>query len=352
MSIERGDLSNAVTRDENDAFARLVEPHRAELERFALRTAGGDRGLAEEAMQDALLNAYRSMRAGARPENVRPWLYAIVRNSVLNALRGQRPSLPLPDESHGGCHDAATAAVERREWMSWLMGAIVALPPRQRDALVSYAFEGRSHREIASAMGTSVSAVKTLLHRARRALQEAQPSSLAVLPGAAMTLLRRAGAHARHLAAAKLGAKGAAAVGWQALVAATVATSVAILAHGGAGPLPASALTPDGGAAVARSASHGRRGGPRHTHKPRETPAARVRREGRHALRECVGGGRLSRSLSRDALRYAARHVPEEARQYTDCEQVLRHAQLRRPHVRRLHGRRTPRRAHPRRRRG
>ncbi len=346
MSTERGDLLDAVTRGESDAFARLMEPYRAELERFALRTAGGDRGLAEEAMQEALLSAYRSIRGGARPDNVRPWLYTIVRNSALNALRGQRPAVPLQDEGHGGCQDAATREVERREWMDWLMGAIVELPPRQRDALVSYAFEGRSHREIAGAMGTSVSAVKTLLHRARRTLQQAQPSSLALLPGAATTFVRRFGAHARNLAAAKLGAKGAAAVGWQALVAATVATSVALLAHGGAGPLPASALTPNGGAAVARTASHGRRGGPRHSRGPHETHTARVRREGRHALRECVDGKRLSRGLSRDALRYAARHLPEEARQYTDCEQVLRHAQLGR-----LRGRRSPHRSHARRRR-
>ncbi len=337
---------DAVTHSENDAFARLIEPYCAELERFALRIAGGDRGLAEEAMQEALLNAYRAIRGGTRPENVRPWLYTIVRNSVLNALRGQRPSLPLPDESRGGCHDAATSAVERREWMEWLMGAIVELPPRQRDALVSYAFEGRSHREIAGAMGTSVSAVKTLLHRARRTLQEAQPASLAMLPGAVVTLTRRVGAHARNLAAAKLGAKGAAAVGWQALVAATVATSVALLAHGGAGPLSASALTPSSGAAP-HAASHGRHGGPRHPRKPHETHAVEVRREGRHALRECVSGRRLSRSLSRDALRYAARHLPEEAREYTDCEQVFRHAQLRR-----LHGYRAPCRSHARHRRG
>lgn len=346
MSAERGDPLDALTRGEHDAFALLVEPYRAELERFALRTAGGDRCLAEEAMQEALLNAYRAIRGGARPENVRPWLYTIVRNSVLNALRGQRPSLPLPDESHGGCHDAATSAVERREWMDWLMGAIVELPPRQRDALVSYAFEGRSHREIAGAMGTSVSAVKTLLHRARRTLQEAQPASLGMLPGAVMALTRRAAAHARNLAAAKLGAKGAAAIGWQALVAATVATSVAIFAHGG-GPLPASALTPAGGAAAARTASHGRHGRPRHTHHPHQTDDARVRREGRHALRECLSGRRLSLSLSRAALRYAARHMPEEAREYTDCEQVLRRAQLRH-----LDGRRTPRRSRARHRRG
>lgn len=344
MSAERGDLPDAVMRGESGAFARLAEPYRAELERFAVRMAGGDASLAEEVMQEALLNAYRSIRAGARPENVRPWLYAIVRNCALNMLRGRRTAVPLSEESHGGCQEAATHELERREWMDWLMGAIGALPPRQRDALVAYAFEGRSHREIAGTMGTSVSAVKTLLHRARRTLEAAQPSSPAAVPGAAMTLVRRAGVHARRVVAAKLGAKGAAAVGWQALVAATVATSVALLAHSGAGPLPASAQTPNGGVATARAASQGRHGPSDDRRNQSATRAAAVRREGRRALRECLNGRRLSRGLSRGALRYATGHLSEDAREYTECEQVFRHAQLAR-----LRGRRAPRRRRARR---
>lgn len=327
MSTEQEDLINAVVRGESDAFAQLAEPYRAELQRFALRIVDGDAGLGEEVLQEAMLSAYRSIREGARPENVRAWLYVITRNCALNALRGRRPMVSLTEDSYGGAHDTAVHEVERREWMEWLMGAIVALPPRQRDALVASAFEGRSQQEIAGSMGTSVPAVKTLLHRARRTLQAAQPSSLVAVPVAAITRVRGAGAHARNLFAAKLGTKGIVAAGLQVLVAATVATGVAIVAHGAAGPVPASALTPRGGLAARTSAQHA---GHRDRRGRHETRAAKVRREGRRALRECARGRLLSRGLSHAALRYAARHMPEEMREYTECEGALWRAQLRR----------------------
>jgi RNA polymerase sigma-70 factor (ECF subfamily) len=327
MSAEREDLLDAVARGEDDAFARLAGPYREELRGFAVRMVGGDAGLGEEVTQEALLRAYRSICAGSRPGNVRAWLYAIVRNTALNALRSQRPAVPLSEAAHHGPHDEATRELEVREWMDWLMGAIVALPPRQRDALVASAFEGRSQREIAAGMGTSVPAVKTLLHRARRALEAAQPSPLAALPVALLALLRRGGAHARGILAAKVGTKGIAAVTWQTVVAATVATGVAIIAHGGAGPVGAIALTPSGGphaAPVALRARAARRPAPG---EPQLPSRARIRGEARHALHECETGHRISKKLSGDALLYASRHVPEDAREYTECEQLLRGAQ-------------------------
>ncbi len=331
MSAEPEDLLDAVARGEDRAFALLAGPYRDELRCFALRIVGGGDGLAEEVVQEALLRAYRSICSGSRPENVRAWLYAIVRNCALNALRSRRDVVPLPEAARAGPRDEPTREVEVREWMDWLMGAIVALPPRQRDALVASAFEGRSQIEIAGSMGTSVPAVKTLLHRARRTLEAAQPSPLVAVPFAALALVRRAGAHARALLAAKIGTKGLAAVTWQTVVAATVATGVAIVAHGGAGPVPAIALTHREGSAAAPAALRARASGGHAPEGPQQLSPARVRREARRALHECVSGHRLSRALSGDALLYASRHVPEDAREYTECEQILRRAQLGRP---------------------
>jgi RNA polymerase sigma-70 factor (ECF subfamily) len=330
MTTERDDLLTRVARGDSGAFAQLTDPHRAELGRFAARTLGGDAGLAEEVVQESLLKAYRSIREGARPDNVRAWLYAIVRNGALNARRDRRIELPLSDSDlQAGGHDEASREVELREWMDWLMGAIGALPSRQRDVLVAHAFEGRNHEEIAGSMGTSVPAVKTLLHRARRRLQADRPFSPAMLPAAILTLAGRVRSHARGILAAKLGTKGAVATGWQVLVVATIATGVAIVAHGGAGPAPASALTPSGGVAAPAGAHRGHHGAKAHG-KHHETPAARVRSEGHRAIHECIRGKRLSPDLSSEALRFATRHLTQAAREYTECEQVFRNAQLRR----------------------
>ncbi len=334
MSAEPNELLDAVARGESDAFARLTGAYRDELHCFAVRMVAGDAGLAEDVVQEAMLRAYRSICGGSRPENVRAWLYAIVRNTALNALRSRRAAVPLSEAAHAGEHDEATREVEAREWMDWLMGAIGALPPRQRDALVASAFEGRSQREIAAGMGTSVPAVKTLLHRARRTLEDARgawASHPAVLPLAAFALLRRACGHARGALAAKLGTKGVAAAAWQTLLAATVATGVAIIAHGGAGTPPAIALTPQGRPALAPAALHTRTPRREAPEGPAALTPARIRHEARRAVHECLYGHRLSRSLSGDALLYASRHLSEDSREYTECEQILRHAQLGRP---------------------
>ncbi len=64
---------------------------------------------------------------------------------------------------------------------------------------------------------------------------------------------------------------------------------------------------------------------------PQQLSPARIHSEARRALRECVMGHRISKKLSGDALLYASRNVPEDAREYTECEQVLRRTQLGRP---------------------
>ena len=336
MITGHDDLFTAIASGESGAFALLMDPWRAELERYALRMAKGNLGLAEEVMQEAQLKAYRSIHAGARPESTRAWLYTIVRNCALNAVRDARDGEPLPEDCQGSpCPDPAARAAELHEWMDWLMGAIVALPSRQRDALVASAFEGRSQQEIAGSMGTTVPAVKTLLHRARRTLEAAQPSSLATVPASLLVLARRAGTHARGLLAAKVGTKGMAAAGWQVLVAATVATSVAIVAHGGAGPVLASTLKPSGGVQAPmpnkqRPTRLGTTG-----HRNHEPPPATIRREARHAVRACTTGHALPRRLSRGALRYAARHLSEDEREYTECERTFLHAEFGRSQVHR-----------------
>ncbi len=237
MTPEQQRLLDILQDGEPAAFARLLEPYRAELER-AVRRMLRDRCAAEEVMQEALLKAFRSLRGGTRPGNLRAWLHTVVRNCAVNALRTERVQLPL--DEHECCEPSATTAavVEQQEWMDWLMGAIVALPPRQRDALVAQAFEGRSHLEIATSLGTSVPAVKTLLHRARRTLTAAQPSALAASLPAVLIRPWRGLARLKGWLTLDAGAKGMAS-SWQVLAAITVASGVIVATHSVTAPAPA-----------------------------------------------------------------------------------------------------------------
>jgi RNA polymerase sigma factor (sigma-70 family) len=145
--------------------------------------------LAEDVLQDAMLNAYRAIAAGAMPENLEAWLFTLVRNCVVNTRRATRATVPLEDHHELAVEHSTSALLEQHEWMDWLTGAIGGLPVRQREALLGHVFEGRSHAEIATRQGTTVAAVKTLIHRARRGLAGSVSSpwhsvSLPILAGA------------------------------------------------------------------------------------------------------------------------------------------------------------------------
>jgi len=327
MTSEQESLLDRLAEGEVAAFERLIEPHRLELQRFAVRLLAGARCLAEEVLQEGMLNAYRAVRDGVRPENLLAWLFTVVRNCALNALRARRPEVLLDDRASVAFADVG-AEVEQREWLDWLMGAILALPPRQREALVAQAFEGQSQVEIARALGTSVPAVKTLLHRARRALVAAQSSSFGAVLPALRSLRRGAVAHLKAAVPVKLGAKGAA-FGWQVLALITVASGVLAVTHAGAGTAPAQArpATPGTGHPAAQPVADVQPANAQ-PHPSPERSAALVRLEGRRAVHRCSTGRRLAGSVSEAALRYASRHLSEDAREYTECERELASAQL------------------------
>jgi RNA polymerase sigma factor (sigma-70 family) len=168
-----------VRADRDEAFEAIVRRHRAALLAFARRMLRGSGADPEDVLQDAFIRAHGALRADSRAIALRPWLYMIVRNRALDSLRAPRPA-------RGGFDDALAARpggldpcaiLERREELRMLTGAMAALPPRQRTALIMHVLDGRSHREVAHELHTSVQATKSLLTRARAHL--AQETGLA-----------------------------------------------------------------------------------------------------------------------------------------------------------------------------
>ena len=160
-----------LTRDGNDrAFEAIVQRYRRPLLRYCSRLLPAAR--AEDALQQAFLSAHRAIHAGDAELNLRPWLYRIAHNASLNLLR-----------QHGFDHEQVTEEIdgvdtppqifERGERLRTVVAAVRDLPPRQRDAIVLQAMEGRSYDEIAAELGVSDGAVRQLLNRARNTLREA-----------------------------------------------------------------------------------------------------------------------------------------------------------------------------------
>jgi RNA polymerase sigma-70 factor (ECF subfamily) len=132
----------------------------------------GDEAEAEDVAQDAMLRLWRQAgdwRAGEA--RISTWLYRVTHNLCIDRIRKRRPSADIEDVAEP--HDPAPSVLERlanSEESRALARAILALPDRQRQALVLRHFEGISNPEIGERLECSVEAVESLLARARRQL--------------------------------------------------------------------------------------------------------------------------------------------------------------------------------------
>jgi hypothetical protein len=252
---------------------------------------------------------------------MRAWLYAVVHNAAINAVRAPQPPVSLEAYHSVAGESTPSEAIEQREWLEWLMGAIGTLPARQRDALVGHALEGRSYRELASREQTTVSAIKALIHRARRGLVEGSP--LHALAAPFLLISRRLTGFTAHRAlAGKLSANGITGMLVAALGTATLTSG--LLLSGQAGHSVAIAASHQQAGSTHAGVHHQPGGGETRTPQTKRSPAARLHHEVRRATAECENGRRLDRRLRVAALRYAASHLTTMQMEYTNCEQILR----------------------------
>src|SRR5262249_7474244 len=154
------------------AYAELVERHRAELEARSRRMLGSVHD-AEDALQEALLRAWRSLPQFEGRGSARWWLHRILTNAALDLIR-RRPTRVVPIEEEGpaaGPESDPHGRFERRETVERaLVTADRILTERQRAVLVLREVLGFSADESAQRLGLSVAAVNSALQRARAAI--------------------------------------------------------------------------------------------------------------------------------------------------------------------------------------
>jgi RNA polymerase sigma-70 factor (ECF subfamily) len=154
---------------DRDAFPELVRRHQDRLWRVALRTLG-DADDAADALQDALLSAYRAA-AGYRGEAaVTTWLHRIVVNACLDLARRRaaRPTRPLDETSVAQQPEADR--VGAWETASDVLAALRELPVEQAAALVLVDVEGYPVAEVATMLEVPVGTVKSRCARGRARL--------------------------------------------------------------------------------------------------------------------------------------------------------------------------------------
>jgi RNA polymerase sigma-70 factor, ECF subfamily len=199
---ERAHLEQA-RRGEEGAFERLVEPYRGELHAHCYRMLGSVYD-AEDALQEALLRAWRGLGRFEGRSSLRSWLYTIATNTSLTHIQ-RRPKRvlpidygpatdphdgpgeplieslwvePYPDEAVG-LQDGLAAPEARYELRESVELAFVValqqLPGTQRAVLILREVLGFSAAEVADALDTTVASVNSALQRARKALDERVP---------------------------------------------------------------------------------------------------------------------------------------------------------------------------------
>lgn len=169
------DLLAAHAAGDPAAFAELVRRHRDRLWAVAVRTLG-DRDEAADAVQDALLSAYRAAGPGGTTARFRgeaavtTWLHRIVVNACLDRARRRaaRPTLPLPEEGPG--EPPAPDRVDAAETGLLVRRALAQLPADQRAALVLVDMGGWSVEDAASVLGVPTGTVKSRCARGRARL--------------------------------------------------------------------------------------------------------------------------------------------------------------------------------------
>jgi RNA polymerase sigma-70 factor, ECF subfamily len=165
-------LIRAHVAGDPDAFAEIVRRHRDRLWAVALRTLG-DREDAADAVQDALVSAYRAADRFRGDAAVTTWLHRIVVNACLDRARRRRahPTVPLPETDTlrlagsspiaPGPDPDVSVAIEQ---------ALAQLPVEQRAAIVLLDVEGYSVAEIAQLLGVAEGTVKSRCARGRARL--------------------------------------------------------------------------------------------------------------------------------------------------------------------------------------
>ena len=172
-------LMELVSAGDSGAFEQLVERH----QRLVVGTVGrmlGNTSDAEDIAQQVFVRVWKSAKRYVPRAKFTTWLLKITRNLVFNELRrrSRHPQVPLQAESEEEERPirdenaiAPDASMLEQELQKAIDAAIANLPETQRLAVILRRYEELSYEEIAETLDQSVSAVKSLLFRARTELR-------------------------------------------------------------------------------------------------------------------------------------------------------------------------------------
>ncbi|MGH9588088.1 MAG: RNA polymerase sigma factor [Acidobacteriaceae bacterium] len=182
--VSDAEIMLRVREGEDAGFDILIEKYRRPMINFMYRMVH-NQAVAEELAQEVFLRVYRSRATYRAEAKFTTWLYRIATNLGVNHARdtryertAQNVYLDQPDPETGTTPDVAdaTASVEedlvRGERMRAIRQHVMALPERQRMAVLMHKYQDLDYKEIGQVLKLSESATKSLLFRAYQTLRE------------------------------------------------------------------------------------------------------------------------------------------------------------------------------------
>ncbi|MEJ2597497.1 MAG: RNA polymerase sigma factor [Anaerolineales bacterium] len=159
----------------SSAFSQLVESYQKPVYNLCYRMLGNAED-AEDASQETFLRAYKALRRYDRRRSFSTWLLSIAAHYCIDQIRKRRmrivsiedlPVPDLPDRAPG-----LEATVDLKEQQRRVRTLLETLDPTDRAAVIMYYWYDFSYREISQTLSLTESAIKSRLHRARRAMAQ------------------------------------------------------------------------------------------------------------------------------------------------------------------------------------
>lgn len=151
-----------------DAFRALYRAHTPALYALALRLSGGDRGEAEDLVQETWVRALTALRTFRAQSALRSWLCGVLVNVRRGRIRADWRIVDAPDVEPLAATPGHDDAID-------LERAVAALPEGARDVYVLHDVQGYTHREVAELLGIVEGTSKSQLNRARSLLRTSLP---------------------------------------------------------------------------------------------------------------------------------------------------------------------------------
>lgn len=165
-------LVKLAKQGEERAFSAIYKRYGRDLHRYCMGILG-NADEASDAVQNAMIKAYRALPGEERAIDLKPWLYRVCHNESISLIRQRPPVQELRDEL-ASIAPSPAQRVEDVIRVRQLLCDLSGLPERQRGALVMRELSGLTYDEIGASMGSTAAAAKQCVFEARSALHQCE----------------------------------------------------------------------------------------------------------------------------------------------------------------------------------